>query len=55
MFIKETYGWTGKVRLIKRDMRTNKVITNRVIFNRIMNNGFITIIFGFIYKTLNIL
>lgn len=47
MFIKETYGWTGKVRLIKRDMRTNKVITNRVIFNRIMNNALDEVIKAF--------
>lgn len=39
MFIKEKYGWSGKVRLIKRDIRTNKIITNRVIFNRIMNSA----------------
>lgn len=35
--INEKYGWTGKVRIIKKDIKTNKIITNRVIFNRLMN------------------
>lgn len=39
MKINEKYGWKGRVRLLKFDTRTKKIITNRIIFNRLMNNA----------------
>ena len=45
--INEKYGWKGKIRLIKIDTRTKKIVTNRVIFNRLMNNALNEVIKAF--------
>jgi len=37
--IHEKYGWKGKIRLIKFNTKTKKIVTNRVIYNRLMNNA----------------
>jgi hypothetical protein len=39
LILKEKYGWIGKVRLIKKDIKTNKILTDKVFFNRLMNNA----------------
>lgn len=36
---KQTFGICGKLRLIKRNKKTKKIITDKIIFNRIMNDA----------------
>ena len=39
MIIKEKYGWTGKVKIVKKNIITNKIVSVREINNRIMNDA----------------
>lgn len=39
MNFKESFGWKGKVQIIKKNIVTGKIVTNKSIFNRLMNEA----------------
>lgn len=39
MHIREKYGWSGKIKIVKKNIITNKIVSVREIHNRIMNNA----------------
>lgn len=52
MNIKESQGWIGKIRIVKTNIKTGKVLKDYIVKNRIMDNAFDEIIKS-LYSTAN--